>query len=79
MTMVISHAHFHRAIYGVSFTEILKALCTKNNVPHISPLEKNPDSNAIIQKLSEQCQEFQGNISSEISNSQNEVSNYETE
>ena len=75
MTMVISHANFHRG----SYTEILKVLCTKNNISYVSLLEENLDSNAIIQKLSEQCQEFQGNISSEISNSQNEVSNYETE
>ena len=63
--MVISHAYFHRAIYGVFYTGILKALCTKNNMSYVSPLEENPDSNAIIQKLSEQCQEFQGNIFSE--------------
>ena len=60
-----SYAHFHIAIYGCFYTKILKALCTKNNIPYISPLEENPDSNAIIQKLSEQCQEFQGNIFSE--------------
>ena len=53
------------------------------NLSYISLLEENSDSNAIIQKLSEQCQEFQGNISSEtesnISNSENEQSNYVTE
>ena len=58
--MVISHVHFHRAIYGGSNTETLKALCTKNNISYVSPLEENPDSNAIIQKLSEQCQESPG-------------------
>ena len=57
MTMVISNAHFHRTIYGGSYTEIFKALCTKNNIPYVSPLEENPESNEIIQKLSEQCQE----------------------
>ena len=35
-------------------------------------IRKNPDSNAIIQKLSEQCQEFQGNITSET---ESEISN----
>ena len=39
-------------------------------------LEENPDSNAIIQKLSEQYQEFQGNISSET---ESETSNSEDE
>ena len=43
MTMVISHAHFHRTIYRGSYTEILKALCTKNIIPYVSPLEENPD------------------------------------
>ena len=83
MTIVISYAHFHRVIYGGSYTEILKVLCTKNNISYVSLLEENLDSNAIIQKLSEQCQEFQGNISSEteseIFNSEDEESNYETE
>ena len=83
MTMVISLVHFHRAIYGGSYTEILKALCTKNNIPYVSPLEKKPDSNAIIQQLSEQCQKVQGNIAngteSEISNSEDEESNSEIE
>ena len=63
--MVISHAYFHRAIYVGSYTQILKAPYTKNNIPYVSPLEEKHDSNAIIQKLSKQCQEFQGNISSE--------------
>ena len=81
--MVISHAHFHRAIFGGSYTETLKALSTKNNIPYVSPLEENTDFNAIIEKLSEQCQELQENISSEteseISNSEDEESNPETE
>ena len=79
--MVISHSHFHRAIFGGSYAEILKALCTKNNIPYVLPLKETPDSNAIIQKLSEKCQEFKGNISSEtgseISNSEDEESNSE--
>ena len=83
MTMVISHDHFHRAIYGGSYTEILKVLCTKNNIPYVSPLEENSDSNLIIQKLSEQFQKFQGIVSSEteneISNSEDEESIYQTE
>ena len=61
MTIVISHNHFHRAIYRGSYTEILNAQCTKNNIPYVSPLQENPDSNTIIQKLSERYQEFQGN------------------
>ena len=81
MTIVISHAHFYRSIYEGSYTEIFKALCTKNNIPYVSPIEENLGSNAIIQKLSEQ--EVQGNIASEteceISNSEDEESNSKTE
>ena len=36
------------AIYGDFYSKILKALCTKNNIPYVSLLEENPDSNAII-------------------------------
>ena len=79
MTTVIRHAQF----YGDSYIEIPKTLCTKNNKPFVSPLEENHDSNAIIEKLSEQCQEFQGKISSEteseISNSDDEESKYAIE
>ena len=81
--MVISHAHFHRAINGGSYIEILKALCTKKNIPHVSQLEENLNSNAIKQKLSKQCQELQRNIANEteskISSSKDEVSNLKTE
>ena len=45
--MVINHFHFHRAIFGGTYTEILKALSTKNNIPYLSPLVEKPDSNAI--------------------------------
>ena len=45
-----SHAHFHRAIYGDFYTEILKDLCTKNSIRYVSPLEENHDSVAIIIK-----------------------------
>ena len=59
-------AHLHRAIYGGSYTEILKALCTKINIPYVSPLE-------------EQCHEVQGSIASEtdceISTTEDEESN----
>ena len=36
------------AIYGGFYTKILKALCTKNNIPIVFLLEENPDTNAII-------------------------------
>ena len=46
-------------------TKIFKALCEKNKVPYVTPLDENLDSTGIIQKLSEQCQGFEENIESE--------------
>ena len=42
MIIVINYTHFHRAIYGGSYTQILNALSTKSNIPCV--LEENPDS-----------------------------------
>ena len=41
------------AIYGGFYSKILKALCTKNKIPYVSPLEENSDSNVIIVLLQE--------------------------
>ena len=48
----------------LKFSNLHGSLSTAKCFSYISPLEENFDSNAIMQKLLEQCQEVQGNIAS---------------
>ena len=80
--MVICHARFHGLTNGGSYTRILKETCARNNLPYVTPLDTNPDSRKILQTLSEQCEEYDQRVESEIeedSNSSEEENNADSE